>query len=56
MQENKYSKVIEDLFILQDLNKRTKLSVITENQLRQVEKIEEEIENKLKELYVPGED
>lgn len=56
MPDDKYSKVIEELFILQDLNKRTKLSVITENQLKQVEEIEEKIENKLKELYVPGED
>lgn len=46
---------IEDLFLYQDINKRTKLSATTEEQLRQVEKIEKEIEDKLKELYVPCE-
>lgn len=46
-------KEIEDLFIFQDINKRTKLNAITEEQLKQVERIEKEIENKMKELYVP---
>lgn len=46
-------KEIEDLFIFQDINKRTKLNAITEEQLQQVEEIEKEIENKMKELYVP---
>lgn len=46
-------KEIEDLFIFQDINKRTKLNAIIEEQLKQVERIEKEIENKMKELYVP---
>lgn len=46
-------KEIDDLFIFQDINKRTKLNAITEEQLKQVERIEKEIENKMKELYVP---
>lgn len=46
-------KEIEDLFIFQDINKRTKLNAITEEQLKQVEEVEKEIEDKLKELYVP---
>lgn len=46
-------KEIENLFNYQDINKRTKLNATTEEQLKQVEKIEKEIEDKMKELYVP---
>lgn len=52
--ENEKDK-IENLFIYQDINKRTKLKATTEEQLRQVERIEKEIEKKLKELYIPCE-
>ena len=48
-------KEIEDLFIYQDINKRTKLNAVTKEQLSQVDKIEKEIENKMKELYIPCE-
>lgn len=50
---NNIIKEIEKWFIFQDINKRIKLEVTTEEQLQQVEEIEKEIENKMKELYVP---
>lgn len=53
MENEDNTKEIEDLFIYQDINKRTKLNATTEEQLSQVEKIEKEIESKLKKLYVP---
>ena len=46
-------KEIDDLFIFQDINKRTKLNATTEEQLKQVEEVEKEIESKMKKLYVP---
>ena len=49
------NKEIEELFILEDINKRTKLHATTDDQIKQVEKIEKQNENKLKELYVPCE-
>lgn len=47
---------LEELFILEDINKNLKFLAVTDEQLRQVKKIEEEIENKKNELYVPCED
>lgn len=55
MTDARYIQEIEDLFIYQDINKRTKLNAVTEEQLSQIERIEQEIENKLKELYIPCE-
>lgn len=55
MEKENNIKEIEDLFLCQDINKMLKLNTTTEEQLRQVERIEKEIENKLKELYVPCE-
>ena len=45
--------ILEELFILEDINKNSKLLAVTDEQLRQVKKIEEEIENKKKELCIP---
>ena len=55
MEKESKTEEIESLFIVQDINKKLKLSVTTEDQLKEVEKIEKKIENKLKELYVPCE-
>lgn len=44
---------VESWFMIQDINKKLKLNVTTEEQLKQVERIDKLIESKLKELYVP---
>lgn len=46
-------KEIEDLFIFQDINKNAKLKATTEEQLKQIERIDKIIQDKMKELYVP---
>lgn len=55
MAEVNGTKEVEAWFTLQDINKAVKLSVTTEEQLKEVEKIEKRIDDKLKELYVPCE-
>lgn len=44
---------IESWFMIQDINKKLKLNVTTEEQLKEVERIDAKIMQKLKELYVP---
>ena len=50
MMEDKLS--IEELFELQDLNKRTKLNATTDEQLAEVERIEKNILERMKEIEV----
>ena len=54
--KNTKLKEIENLFLFQDLNKRVKLHAVTEEQIQQIERIEKQIEDKMKEMYVPCED
>ena len=44
---------IEDLFIFQDFNKNLRLNATTEEQIKETERIDAKIMQKLKELYVP---
>lgn len=44
--------LLENLFILQDLNKQLKLNATTSEQLKQVEKVESNIQKEFKKLYI----
>lgn len=52
MKEDNYTTTIELLFYIQDLNKKLRLEATTEEQIKQLDKIDESISETLKKLYV----
>lgn len=45
-------EILENLFMVQDINKQVKLAAVTEEQIKEVERFERVVEEHIKNTYV----